>query len=344
MPQDVWLDCDPGHDDALAIVLACHSPEHLRLLGISTIHGNQSLPKTTANALRVLHACGAARVPVVPGAPKPLLRPAMACPEVHGESGLDTLPGSHTLPDASQGAATHSPAVVCMADAVRAGAVLVCTGALTNAALLLSVYPELAVAQTRIVFMGGSLGEGNTGAVAEFNIQLDPEAAQLVITSGVTCVMVPLQVTHTAIVTPEVLARVRGGTHDAPATRFREIMASLLLFFSDTYAREFGFAHGPPLHDPVAVAYVIDPACFETQLMRIDVECTSTLAAGQTVWDRWKQSGRPPNVRVATKVDVPRFWGLMLAAIARADAASPLNVESATPGAAAYAEDAAAPG
>ena len=342
MPQDVWLDCDPGHDDALAIVLACHSPE-LRLLGVSTVHGNQSLPKTTANALRVLHACGA-RVPVVPGAPKPLLRPAVACPEVHGESGLDTLPGSHSMPEASQGAATHSPAVVCMADAVRAGAVLVCTGALTNAALLLSVYPELAVAQTRIVFMGGSLGEGNTGAVAEFNIPLDPEAAQLVITSGVTCVMVPLQVTHTAIVTPEVLARVRGGTHDAPATRFRETIASLLLFFSDTYAREFGFTHGPPLHDPVAVAYVIDPACFETQLMRIDVECASTLAAGQTVWDRWKQSGRPPNVRVATKVDVSRFWGLMLDAIARADGASPLNVESAMPGVAASAEDAVAPG
>ena len=334
-PQDVWLDCDPGHDDALAIILACHSPDHLRLLGVSTVHGNQSLPKTTANALRVLHACGAARVPVVPGAPKPLVRAAVACPEIHGDSGLDTLPGAHSLPESSRGAHTHSPAVVCMSDAVRGGAVLVCTGAMTNAALMLSVFPDLAVAQTQIVFMGGSLGEGNTGAVAEFNMQLDPEAAQLVCCSGATVTMVPLQVTHTAIVTPEVLARVHGGTPEAPATRFRAVIASLLLFFADTYAREFGFSQGPPLHDPVAVAYVIAPACFETQLMRIDVECASALSAGQTVWDRWKQSGRPPNVRVATKVDVPHFWSLMLDAIARADAASPLNVESATPGVAA---------
>lgn len=329
---DVWLDCDPGHDDALALILAVHSPAHIRLVGVSTVFGNQSLEKTTRNALRTLHAAGV-RVPVVAGAPKPLLRPAVSCAEIHGDSGLDVPPGHATLPDSAHEADTHSPAVLCMAEAVRSGAVLVCTGALTNAALMLSVYPDLAAPETRIVFMGGSLCEGNTGPVAEFNMQLDPEAAHVVINSGADITMIPLQVTHTAIVTPDVLAAVRGGTQAAPGTRFREAVASLLMFFAETYARVFGFKDGPPLHDPCAVAFVIAPGIFETDRCRIDVEYASPLCSGQTVWDRWSQSGRPHNVRVARAMDTTMFWHLMLAAIARADACSPLNVELVAAGA-----------
>ncbi len=139
--------------------------------------------------------------------------------------------------------------------------------------------------------------------------------------------MVPLQVTHTALVTPSVLARIRGGEQGAPVTRFRRLVASLLLFFASTYARVFGFTQGPPLHDPCAVACVIAPAIFKLQRMRVDVETVSPLAAGQTICDVWGQSGKPANVTVATAMDVDAFWELMLAALARADAASPLNVE-----------------
>jgi len=330
MAVSVWLDCDPGHDDALAIVLAAHSPA-IALAGVSTVFGNQSLDKTTRNALRMLHAVGAAvRVPVHAGAAKPLLRPPVACPEIHGDSGLNIHPSGATLPDSTHEARAHAPAILCMAEAVRSGSVLVCTGALTNAALMLSVFPELAAPSTRIVFMGGSLGEGNTGAVAEFNMQVDPHAAHIVLNSGADVTMVPLQVTHTALVTEDVLSRVRGGTPDAPRTRFRDTVANLLMFFAATYANVFGFHSGPPLHDPVAVAYVLAPELFVTEMARIDVECESPLSYGQTVWDRWKQSGRAANVRVTRSMDVSSFWHLMVSAIASADAVSPLNVDLAT--------------
>jgi inosine-uridine nucleoside N-ribohydrolase len=137
--------------------------------------------------------------------------------------------------------------------------------------------------------MGGSLGEGNTGPVQEFNIQLDPEAASVVLNSGADVTMVPLQVTHTVLVTPSILERVRGGTREEPATRFRAVIANLLVFFAETYSRVFGFTSGPPLHDPLAVAFVMAPQLFSTMEARVDVECVSPLTAGQTVLDKWRQ-------------------------------------------------------
>ena len=194
-----------------------------------------------------------------------------------------------------------------------------CTGALTNAALLLSVYPELADV-LRVVLMGGAMGAGNTGAVAEFNIQLDPEAASIVFNSGADVTMVPLEVTHTALVTPEVLARIRGDG----ASRFRRVVGELLTFFAASYERVFGFS-SPPLHDPCAVAAAFAPQLFTLRRMRVDVETASPLSAGQTVCDIWGQSAAPPNVTVATAMDVPAFWALMHAALDAADAASPMN-------------------
>ena len=250
--RHVWLDCDPGHDDALAIMLAAYAPA-IKLLGVSTVHGNQSCAKTTLNARRVLYMAGVVGMHVAPGAAKPLLRPPRACPEVHGESGLDGPDLSSCdggAPDAHQ-----QPAVVQMHAALRdAGerATLVCTGALTNAALLLSVYPELA-ATLRVVFMGGAVRGGNTGAVAEFNIQIDPEAAAVVLNSACHITMVPLDVTHTALVTPDVLRRIRAGPSSSSsidASRFRRIVAELLTYFAASYRAVFAF-DSPPLHDPV---------------------------------------------------------------------------------------------
>jgi inosine-uridine nucleoside N-ribohydrolase len=202
----------------------------------------------------------------------------------------------------------------------REPATLVCTGALTNAALLLSVYPELAAQGLRVSFMGGAMGAGNTGAVAEFNIQIDPEAAAIVVNSGCDVTMVPLEVTHTALVTPAVLARIRGDG----ASRFRHIVEGLLLYFAASYKRVFGF-EAPPLHDPCAVLVAVAPQLFTLRRLRVDVETCSPLCAGQTVCDVWGQSELLPNVNVATAMDVPAFWEAMLDAIARADARSPLN-------------------
>eukprot|EP00128_Syssomonas_multiformis_P009548 Colp12_sorted_trinity150504_noHs@34163 len=197
---------------------------------------------------------------------------------------------------------------------------LIATGALTNVALALTLYPECLHKIRSIVLMGGAMTTGNRSPVAEFNIMCDPEAASIVFESGVTVVMVPLEVTHTALVTPQVLERIRNIGSGA----FPTLVIDLLLFFKETYERVFGFKSGPPLHDPLAVAYVIAPHLFETKFLRVDVECGSSLCFGQTVCDVWGDSKLPRNVHVTTRVDVPAFWDLMIAALTKAEAASPM--------------------
>jgi len=311
----IWIDCDPGHDDALALILCGHSP-HLHLLGVSTTHGNQRIELTTLNALSVLHAAGLGHVPVVRGAARPLLRMPKACPEVHGESGLDGA----TLPPPTASALPGVAAVVMYerlaAHALETGtpATLVATGALTNVALMLSLFGEDArrvIAE--VVIMGGATGRGNTGPLSEFNIQIDPEAAALVFASGLRLTMIPLDVTHTALATPEVLACVAaggtqvsergaypesevpstaGGAAASPAaaamtsaaTPFRRALIGLLTFFAETYRTQFEMPH-PPLHDPCAVFYITHRHLFTTRLCRVEVETASSWAAGACLVD-----------------------------------------------------------
>lgn len=329
MSLPLWLDCDPGHDDAFALWLAAFVPK-AHLIGVSTLYGNSPLGNTTRNARRVLALAGLA-TPIAPGAAKPLLRPLKACEEIHGESGLEESgrpPGEPPVPDLFTPLSEATPAVVQMHESLTTAysehgrATLVCTGALTNAALLLSLYPSMS-SWIKVVWMGGSLGAGNTQPVAEFNAELDPEAAAVVFASGAHLTMIPLDITHTAIVTSSVLARVRAGGDGA--TRFRRYASRLLLFFADTYARMFAFKDGPPLHDPCAVLAAVSPELFTFTHMRVDIETSSPLSFGQTVCDIWGSTGRPPNCYVATQMDVPAFWEAMLAALAAADAASPLN-------------------
>ena len=372
MTTYLWLDCDPGHDDAMAIILAAHGMNpNVIVAGVSTTCGNQTLAKTTDNALRILHLIGrddvGARPPpprehhrtivrahrvvlsipnrhsshlsdpspavarvaeVYAGADKPLTRPRRNCPEIHGESGLD----GPDIPPAPRGA-NPKKAIVAMAAAFErileipsARPVLVATGALTNVALLFSVYPELAGA-VEVVLMGGALGKGNTGPVAEFNIQCDPEAARIVFESGANLTMVPLEATHTALVTPEVRERLLGNpaaSGRAPS-RFRRLVDELMRFFADTYKEVFDF-EDPPLHDPCAVAYAVAPEMFETKDLRVDVECGSELCAGQTVVDWWRQSPEKPiNCRVCVKMDVDKFWDAMCEAVDNANVACPLR-------------------
>ncbi len=325
----VWLDCDPGHDDALALVLAA---SHAHLLGVSCSPGNQTLEKTTRNALRVLRAVGRPDVPVVSGAARPLVSAPRFCPEIHGASGLDVLDTSAAhyvrflaLADGSE--AQPRNGIVAMREGIMGadgGVALVATGSLTNVALLLRVFPEVAERLEKIVWMGGAtpmaLGPaGNVEPCAEFNALLDSEAVHIVLSNGrVPVFMVPLQVTHSAIVTPALLERL-------PVSPWGRLVHDWMLFFADTYDKVFGFRHGPPLHDPVAVALALRPDLFECRHLNVEVELHSPLSRGQTVCDVYGTTGRAKNCHVAVSANLAAFWDLLVEAVRAADTVSPLN-------------------
>ncbi|CAK0787850.1 hypothetical protein CVIRNUC_011072 [Coccomyxa viridis] len=319
--KKVWLDCDPGHDDALAIILAGYD-RRLKLIGVSTVAGNQTVEKVTLNALGVLTAAGLRDIPVAQGQAKPLIRAPQICPAIHGDSGLEFHDGG-SMQDYAVGSPVLEKAVLYMHSCISSHAehervTLVCTGALTNAALLVTLFPEV-LDSIEIVLMGGCMGTGNTGSVAEFNIQSDPEAAKIVFECGVPLTMVPLEVTHRALATPGVLQRLT-----ARPTPFLQLMHKLLLFFAQTYRDVFSFEH-PPLHDPLAVFYVACPEAFKVKRMRVDIETCSTLSAGQTVCDIWGQSALAPNATVALEADISTFWEAMISALLKADMVSPLK-------------------
>eukprot|EP00793_Prasinoderma_coloniale_P006938 PRCOL_00001770-RA len=324
----MWLDCDPGHDDAMALLLACYS-DGVELLGVSAVAGNQTVQKTTRNALRVLHAAGRPDVRVWAGATKPLLRPPFNCPEIHGESGLCGAELSEPDKDAEPGHAIIAMEAAITRAYEQSGGEpvqLVATGMLTNVALLLSVYPHVAP-MVDVSIMGGAHTGGNTGVTQEFNIQCDPEAAKVVFDAPVRSLfMVPLEVTHTALATPSVLRQLHGGA-DEPKTPFRKAVHDLLLFFADTYQTVFEF-DDPPLHDPLAVLWVLRKDLFTTRRWYVEVDTSANpLTAGQTCVDKLGVLSKPPNCTVATRVDVGAFWEIMAECVARADAASPMNVQ-----------------
>ncbi len=302
MTTPVLIDCDPGHDDAMALLLALASPE-LELLGVSTVHGNQTLDKTTANALRVLEFAGRRDMPVAAGAERPLVRAPRVAAHVHGETGLD---GPDLPPPAGAPAMTH--AVDFLADRLRmaSGAVtLVPTGPLTNIALLLSRHPDVAGDIERIVLMGGAIAEGNVTPAAEFNIWVDPEAAARVFASGLDVTMVGLDVTHRALMTAAHAERLRAGG------RVGTMVAELWDFYRRWHSRIYDFP-GTPVHDALAVAHVIRGDLLRTELRNVEVDCASELCRGRTVVDLWQISGREPNAHVAVEVDGDAFLDLLV--------------------------------
>jgi inosine-uridine nucleoside N-ribohydrolase len=315
--NNVWLDCDPGHDDVMAILMAAFHPD-IKLIGISTVAGNQSVDKTCANARAVLSYVGRNDFEVLRGQSSALLSPMPFCAEIHGESGLDGTDGNALFPFVSAPAEEKFWLPVMRDSILNASAEsgekvwLVCTGSLTNVALLLTLYPELKPL-LRISLMGGALGIGNTGPVAEFNIENDPEAARIVFDSGVSICMVPLELTHQVLVDESVLNSIGDGSE------FRRKIRDLLLFFRNTYQEVFGFEH-PPLHDPLAVFYVLYPALFKTKSMHVAIECGSSLSRGQTVCDFYGRSRLSPNADVALETDVTAFWKEMLECLERAEA------------------------
>jgi len=307
MARPILLDCDPGHDDALAILLALSRPE-LDVLAITTVAGNAPLAATTRNTLSVLTLIGRTDVPVAPGADRPMVREASTAASVHGDSGLEGA----DLP-APAAVARSEGAVECMARSIRQSpqpVTLVATGPLTNVALFLGAHPELASRVAGICFMGGSMGEGNWTASAEFNIWADPEAAARVMRSGCSVTMVGLDVTHQARIT-----RSQTSELDRLGSATGRIFADLLRFFARYHERRYGW-DGSPIHDAVAIAALLDAPIVTTTPYRVDVETTSELTRGRTVVDRERLAGRDANAHVATSIDRDAFLELLLAALA----------------------------
>jgi inosine-uridine nucleoside N-ribohydrolase len=306
-PTPIILDVDPGHDDAVAIKLACGAPA-LELLAVTTVAGNVPLEKTTRNALRVLSLIGRPDIPVAAGAAAPLVRPLRTAEDIHGESGLEgpEIPDASFEPD-------ERGATRLMADAVRGSpgpVTLVPVGPLTNVALFLREYPELKDRVARISLMGGSIGLGNTTPAAEFNVYVDPEAAREVFESGLPITMSGLDVTHQAGAGPAERERLRA------LGRVGCLVAELLEFFAATYESIYGF-DAPPLHDAVAVAAVLEPALLETRPMRVDVECESELTRGETVCDFYGVTGKRPNAEVGVRLDREGFFDLLYRSLSR---------------------------
>ncbi len=309
-PRPVIIDCDPGHDDALAITLALARPE-LHVLGITTVAGNAGLANTTRNALRVLTLLGRTDVPVAAGAAGPLVRPIRVADHVHGTSGLDGA----DLPEAAVGPVEEG-AVELLARLVRASpepVTLVPTGPLTNIALFVRTHPELLPRIAEISIMGGAIGEGNLTASAEFNIWADPEAARIVFDCGRPIALVPLEVTHAALFRNADIPRL-----EALGTRAGTVFADLLRFFAIFHLQRYGW-DGSPIHDAVAVARLVDPALVREVPYRVDVEIESELTRGRTVVDVHGLRGLPPNVSVGLEIDRAAFIDLLVGAISTFD-------------------------
>jgi inosine-uridine nucleoside N-ribohydrolase len=299
MTTPLILDCDPGHDDAIALLLALASPE-LELVGVTTVHGNQTLDKTTDNALRVLALAGREDVPVAMGADRPLERELHVAAHVHGESGLDgpALPARASEP-------VEQHAVDFLLEHVTPETVLVPVGPLTNVALAL----ERGLRPARIVLMGGAICEGNMTPAAEFNIWADPEAAARVFGSGLDLTMIGLDVTHAALLTPAWAERF------GRAGRIGAFVAELVEFFKQYHERTYGW-DGAPIHDAVAVAQALRPGIVTTQHLNVEIETASELCRGRTVVDRWHRTDRDPNAHVAVEIDADAFLELLLERIA----------------------------
>ena len=303
MALPIILDCDPGHDDAIALVLALASPE-LDLKAVTSSAGNQTPDKTLRNVLRMLTLLKRSDIPVAGGAVKPLMRDLIIADNVHGESGLDgpALPEPDFAPQ-------DCTAVELMANVLRESTepvTLVSTGPQTNVALLLNGHPELHAKIARIVIMGGAMGLGNWTPAAEFNIFVDPEAAEIVFQSGIPVVMAGLDVTHQAQIMAEDIERFRRIGNPVATT-----VAELLDFFMEYHKTEKWGFQGAPLHDPCTIAWLLKPEIFTTVERWVGVETQGKYTQGMTVVDYYFLTGNRPNTTVMTNINREAFVDLL---------------------------------
>lgn len=309
MPRSIIIDCDPGHDDAIALILALASPE-LKVEAVTTCAGNQTPDKTLRNALRILTLLERQDIPVAGGALQPLLRELIIADNVHGESGLDgpSLPDPDFAPQAEN-------AVELMARVLRASphpVTIVATGPLTNVALLLAGHGALMAKIERIVIMGGAVMLGNWTPAAEFNIFVDPEAAERVFKSGIPLTMAGLDVTHQAQVMDEDIDRIRQLNNPVA-----DVVAGLLDFFMLYHRQERWDFQGAPLHDPCTIAWLLAPELFTSIERWVGIETRGEYTQGMTVVDYYELTGNKPNANVLMGINRQGFIDLLVERITR---------------------------
>ncbi|OOY08664.1 nucleoside hydrolase [Thioclava sp. F36-7] len=310
MARKIIIDTDPGQDDAVAILLALASPD-LEVLGITSVAGNVPLPLTSKNARVVCELAGRTDVPVYAGCDRPLARDLVTAEYVHGKTGLDGI----ELPE-PQMPLQDQHAVDFLIETLRAhpaGSVTLCPlGPLTNIATALQRAPDIAEKIAEIVLMGGAYFEvGNTTPAAEFNIHVDPQAAEIVFKSGVPLVVMPLDVTHKALTT-----RARVEAFRNLGTRVGHAVASWTDFFERFDMAKYG-SEGAPLHDPCVIAYLLKPDLFTGRHINVEIETTSELTMGMTVADWWRVTDRAPNAMFMGDLDADGFYTLLTERIAR---------------------------
>lgn len=298
--RNVILDCDPGHDDAISIIIGASKRSRLNILGITTVAGNVEVEKNTVNALKVIELIGL-DVPVVEGAVRPLVRESEIAPEIHGETGMDGPVLNTPVKEKTPGHAVdfiieqvkNSPEKV----------TLVPTGPLTNIALALIKDPSIKGNIDEIVLMGGGTF-GNWTPAAEFNIYVDAEAAKVVYERGLPVTMFGLDVTHQVIADKAVIDRVSKLDNDVAV-----FVKELLMFFAETYKNHFGFSGGP-IHDACTTMYLLNPEMFTFEDVNVTIETKGEATYGMTVVDLLKTTGKPENIKFATGVNTETFWNI----------------------------------
>lgn len=309
--RKIIIDTDPGQDDAAALMLAFASPAELEILGITTVAGNVPLRLTSRNARIVCELCNRTDVAVYEGADRPIERALVTAEHVHGKTGLDGA-----VLDEPTMAVMPQHAVDFIIETLRRepeGSVTLCTlGPLTNIGLALKQAPDIAPRIRELVLMGGGFFEGgNITPAAEFNIYVDPQAAEIVFRSGIPLVMMPLDVTHQLMTTKARVARIA-----ALGTRPAKVMVEWLEFFERFDEEKYG-SDGGPLHDPTVIAYLLKPDLFSGRHCNVEIETQSELTVGMTVVDWWRVSGRKANAQVMRNVDADGFFDLLIDRFAR---------------------------
>ncbi|MBR5509828.1 MAG: nucleoside hydrolase [Lachnospiraceae bacterium] len=295
------LDCDPGHDDAVAIMLAAKSPK-IDLLGITVVTGNQTLEKTERNARNIVQ-CLEVDVPVYAGCGQPMIRQKMVAGDIHGESGLD---GPVFEPLTKELEKEHAVNFIIRTLMESDGDItMVTTGPMTNLAMAIRMEPKIVEKIKEIVLMGGSYTNGNVTPAAEFNIIADADAAYVCFTCGRPITMVGLDVTRKVLCYPEIVARM-----DKIGNRASKLFVDLMGHFCKAQKEVFGW-EGGPLHDPVTVAYLIDPTVITTKPMHTTIDIRSTESYGRTNCDFFGYQQLPPTANVAVEIDAAKFWDIV---------------------------------
>ena len=305
MSENVIIDTDPGQDDAVAILLALASPEEINLLGLTAVAGNVPLNLTVKNARTICELAKMKNISIFKGCDKPLKRTLVTAEHVHGKTGLDGI----ILPEPTM-PIKESHAVDFIIETIRENpryAITICAlGPLTNIAMALEKAPDIAIKIKQIILMGGAYFEvGNITPTAEFNIYVDPEAAKIVFNSGVKLIILPLDVTHKALISED-----RVNAFKKIGTPVAKAVSEWTNFFERFDKEKYGSV-GAPLHDPCVIAYLLDPSIFTGRYINVEIETESDLTRGMTVADWWRVTDRKPNALFIGNLDPDRFFKLL---------------------------------